>query len=657
VSYWPTLGIEPTGDLLAIKRAYAARLKRTRPDDDAAAYQALRSAYEFALQHARWAAQQPVPSPTAAAEPPSALESPEPPTAPEAALPQFAEEAPAPAAMQEAAAPEAEAESPPTPPSHVAPRELAHQTLHYLQESGPDALVAGWPMLERELDNLPLWERKDASNWFAQLVIDTEQMPVAFAHALDRYFAWGTDFRTEQQLGAPRAIALRERIGQMRFGFHASEAFRQRYAEISFFGQLVQQIASWRLHLFAILAPSRLSRLWNELAPRQRYALGVPRPPLHTRADHAIEVGTWVRAVAVLLLAATVLQLKSYAGEPWIERLFYVVFVGGGGVVLLSYGHRLCLRAKRSLHAVLRPAGLAPGLPKPSLMAGLALACMLAATAMCSLGEAGAWPAAFRAGFAEPVLVGITLLLIALAALLPRLPATEASPALPAILVLCVLAGIGLPGLERLPSTGACIGAAWFLAACTAHTLYGEAIEKRWNALKEETRRSRQAAKHSTMHNLFVALLWLLRVTIGWPYRLMLLGSTQSARFAVAVVGLSIVALPGSLRAWQMPFSAAVGGGLVLFASLSFNNAVRALAPGQPARWRGWAGLAAMALWMAWIGVYFAADASLDAFFAWGRPADDADALLRHAGLAFCAPLVLLLWGLRFFKLVKVERK
>ena len=42
---WTVLGIAPTADLVAIKKAYAARLKRTRPDDDAAAYQALRDAY------------------------------------------------------------------------------------------------------------------------------------------------------------------------------------------------------------------------------------------------------------------------------------------------------------------------------------------------------------------------------------------------------------------------------------------------------------------------------------------------------------------------------------------------------------------------------------------------------------------------------------
>ena len=45
---WQILGIEPTNDERAIKRAYAKQLKTTRPDDDAAAYQRLREAFDYA---------------------------------------------------------------------------------------------------------------------------------------------------------------------------------------------------------------------------------------------------------------------------------------------------------------------------------------------------------------------------------------------------------------------------------------------------------------------------------------------------------------------------------------------------------------------------------------------------------------------------------
>ncbi len=49
---WDELGIEPTRDVATIRRAYARRLKQTRPDDDPAGFMALRQAFEAAQAYA-----------------------------------------------------------------------------------------------------------------------------------------------------------------------------------------------------------------------------------------------------------------------------------------------------------------------------------------------------------------------------------------------------------------------------------------------------------------------------------------------------------------------------------------------------------------------------------------------------------------------------
>jgi len=58
MSPWEELGIEPTGEDGLIRKAYAARLKRTRPEDDPAGFGRLRAAYEAALALARQIAAQ-----------------------------------------------------------------------------------------------------------------------------------------------------------------------------------------------------------------------------------------------------------------------------------------------------------------------------------------------------------------------------------------------------------------------------------------------------------------------------------------------------------------------------------------------------------------------------------------------------------------------
>jgi hypothetical protein len=65
---WAVLGIEPTQDVLRIRRAYADALKRTNPEQDATGFAALRQAYELVLAQARLAARGAT-APAAAPEP------------------------------------------------------------------------------------------------------------------------------------------------------------------------------------------------------------------------------------------------------------------------------------------------------------------------------------------------------------------------------------------------------------------------------------------------------------------------------------------------------------------------------------------------------------------------------------------------------------
>lgn len=53
---WDTLGLaKPTSDIKSVKRAYAARLKLTRPEDDPAGFMALREARDRAIEYCQYA--------------------------------------------------------------------------------------------------------------------------------------------------------------------------------------------------------------------------------------------------------------------------------------------------------------------------------------------------------------------------------------------------------------------------------------------------------------------------------------------------------------------------------------------------------------------------------------------------------------------------
>lgn len=173
---WHLLGLDgPTSDPVAIKRAYAKRLRVTRPDDDADAYQALRRAYDHALALAAGAG-------------------------PADGAPAPAEERAAPPVPAEPA-PHAGEDPGPTPASLCAAFAAAADREAVLSRAHLDALLSA-------LDALPLASRDEASVRFADAVIQRAGLPDGVKRALRDHFQWTGDFRQERLMGPARLAAL-----------------------------------------------------------------------------------------------------------------------------------------------------------------------------------------------------------------------------------------------------------------------------------------------------------------------------------------------------------------------------------------------------------------------------------------------------------------
>ncbi|WP_431260153.1 hypothetical protein ACQ86G_08380 [Roseateles chitinivorans] len=215
---------DTTTDLGEIKRAYAKTLRKTRPDDDAPAYQALREAYDRLVAHARrqaliaaqageeaaTGADEPIPDrpvvvePVVAASPlaeriEALIDSEWPATAPAQAPPP----APAPA-------PRAHPERPAflDPSAGPSPEALCHELVDLLK-LGPAKLEAALPAFRRQLGELPLDRQLEASARFADLVVQLEaHLPTHLIDLLREHFDWSRDFRIERMLGGERMAAL-----------------------------------------------------------------------------------------------------------------------------------------------------------------------------------------------------------------------------------------------------------------------------------------------------------------------------------------------------------------------------------------------------------------------------------------------------------------
>ena len=176
MTFWGPLGIEATPDVTVIKKAYAEKLRLTHPDDAAAAYQALREAFQAALAYAK-----------AAAAP----------------------------ATRTAAAPATSTDA--WPRDKLDPDAVVASVEHLWRGEGDEALLAYWPSLRDILNEASIALSYKMSAAFARLVLKQRQLPIEFVDQLRRHFEWGSDFKRAPAMSPSETVAFSARLVGLAF--------------------------------------------------------------------------------------------------------------------------------------------------------------------------------------------------------------------------------------------------------------------------------------------------------------------------------------------------------------------------------------------------------------------------------------------------------
>ncbi|KQW00279.1 hypothetical protein [Rhizobacter sp. Root1221] len=300
---WQRVGLDgPTSDVIAIKRAYALTLRTTRPDDDAAAYQALREAFDRLLQAARRAVHPDGDAAVVVAEP------------------------------AKPAAPRPEVE--PALPTWVPPEALCAHVVLTVRDHGEAAAIALLPDLTRQLNLLPLRAQQEASVRFADVAIQVNEIPVRLVMAWRDHFGWADrDFRLERLMGRPRMEALARALSNLNEPV-TDPAFLAQFDEVMRLHRVIRSGDWMRALLVGALRDEVIRAQWTLLEtmlrmPEQQRppatagrdllgGLGISRVD-HRRVHEALSGGRAMRAMALLaaLVAAALLQ-----GSPILLAIF-----------------------------------------------------------------------------------------------------------------------------------------------------------------------------------------------------------------------------------------------------------------------------------------------------------------------------------------------
>lgn len=382
---WQILQIEPTGDTRAIKRAYAKLLKTTRPDDDAAAYQALREAFDEALAIAPYlladededdwsfdgdtAGEAPPPDAFADSrdqQPESAdtdFQAAFTPDETPSGQAGYAEqdfsgcpdtawenesEAPADGKRQPEnpenvySYPEKQPESaddayfyPDPPPADDTPL-LVSQLEYLYAEGGSALLLARWPQISGALDNLSLGAAEQASHAFAGFLRRHRiAHPLLWVQWAD-YFCWDEDVRGEVlSLEESQRLAQFRRHAALLAGYRhvrpdagsapdIGEGWRFTRAFNRFLGS---HPSGWRSFQAACAAALLWPELDRETDESDRADIAVSHPPLARLllCNRPWRIAMLLAVLALCLAAGMWLQPVSGESQSWAQLMFGLI--------------------------------------------------------------------------------------------------------------------------------------------------------------------------------------------------------------------------------------------------------------------------------------------------------------------------------------------